>query len=1037
MSKIIDSLLNDEKIHSLIEKSANSYWLSNLYNHEDELTDDEVRQIIRFAYISTVASLNSEEDIKNVHYAYIALKSIDITRERESNFFSEIAGFDLCDDSIIYYFYLSSLALKMDQTINARLDLKNYTQIDNVSEDWMNRVLTGILQALILLIRKSNGYEDIRKALTIISSLQKEQKEFEEGFINQYQTNEQNEIAYSLVSLYHTSKALTETANYLVEGYGYKNRIENVVRQHLDIAIKLQNEDSRLCDFVKFIGKDLYCLISNSIWKGTGFQDSIRDLCKKIGDERDIIELLPSQRRAMEDKLFDVAANATVLQMPTSAGKTLMAEFNILITKSLRRDARIVYIVPSRALVNQIYYDLSSDLSVLGLTVEKTSSATEIDPTESDFLISDNIDVLVSTPEKLDLLIRRNHPSVDDVSLFIVDEAHTIENGDRGARLELLLAMLHRERSNSRFMLLSPFLPDNNNILADWLGGGHTIRIDWKPSEKLIIGLDVKKTTKKCEVSFDLLPSPFGTNVPEIKKTIDCGINIASNGAKEHILEYTVKQYAEKGKTQLILCYGKGTAGNTAKKIAQWADYSNPSEEVELVRKYMDEEIGEPTLFTNILSKGITVHHAGLSDESKLLIEHLIRNKQIQYVCATSTIAEGVNFPISSVYFDSYRKGDIQLSANDFWNIAGRAGRTMIDEYGKIILPFNSDKNKEKGLSLIQKSAEQITSVLAKLFDDADTIIKIMTQDPKGINFLLNNNEYKDSFGPLFQYFIHVLNVGQNEYYQDVVDIFKDSLEYNLLENQSQKEKFIDLCSLIYESIDKKYNNHSILKYADKTGFSVPSVLKIMYEKSEKSNDRDLMNWEPDAVFNRMDSNNLKKKIEIIGALKETGLGTDERISSFNPEYVAKMIIGWVRGDKYNALSTIHPHFRNEEELDKRLADFITYMNGMRFKSSWGLSALEGIVKGNEDEIKDSYIPSFVYYGVDNRKALAMRMIGIPRTLSSSLSQIIEGDMSNYTFSKIRSHIKTLNHRDWNDLKPRNSSLSGEEWKAIVDILVK
>ena len=333
-------------------------------------------------------------------------------------------------------------------------------------------------------------------------------------------------------------------------------------------------------------------------------------MCEKLATNG-IIELLPSQQKAMADNLFNVAANATVLQMPTSAGKTLMAEFNILITKSLRRDAKIVYVVPSRALVNQVYYDLCSDLSGLDIDVEKTSSATEIDPTENDFLIADDIDVLVSTPEKLDLLIKRNHHSVEDVSLFIIDEAHTIENGSRGAKLELLLAMLHRERPTSKFMLLSPFLPDDNNILAEWLGGGHTVKIDWRPSEKLIIGLDVKNHKKGCKVSMELLPSPFSPNIPNIKKIINYNSTLTTNGHKEQILEYSVKQFAEteKDKTELILCVGRGSAATTATKIAEGINEDNQSEEVELVRKYMDEEIGESTLFTSLLSKGVTVHH--------------------------------------------------------------------------------------------------------------------------------------------------------------------------------------------------------------------------------------------------------------------------------------------------------------------------------------------------------------------------------------------------------------------------------------------
>ena len=112
-------------------------------------------------------------------------------------------------------------------------------------------------------------------------------------------------------------------------------------------------------------------------------------------------------------------------------------------------------------------------------------------------------------------------------------------------------------------------------------------------------------------------------------------------------------------------------------------------------------------------------------------------------------------------------------------------------------------------------------------------------------------------------------------------------------------------------------------------------------------------------------------------------------------------------------------------------------MNSARFKASWGLSALEGIVKGVEEDVKDSYVPSFVYYGVDDKKALALRMIGIPRSLSPSLSQAITDDVSKYSFAKLRKTISDLPLRDWDALSPSNSKLSGEEWKRIVSILIE
>lgn len=875
---------------------------------------------------------------------------------------------------------------------------------------------------------------DVKQALQTIMDLQSEQELFEENYLHNFQYKEEVSEALSLLALYHTSKAVVETAHYLIEGYSYPKRIENVIRIHIDMADKLLgNKQNRLKDIIKIISNDLKSICQNSIWSHTAFQDKIRLLCEKKS-QSGILELLPSQRNALTQKLLDVYANATILQMPTSAGKTLLAEFNIIVTKSLRSDAKIIYVVPSRALVNQVYYDLKSDLSDLNICVEKTSSAIEIDPTENEFLSSDKIDILVSTPEKLDLLIRRKHPSVDDISLFIIDEAHTIGNGQRGARLELLMALLKRERPNSKFMLLSPFLHGKKDVMAEWLGGGNTIQIDWKPAEKLLIGIKNHKTKHVDEIKFELLASAYDTSFKsETKGCFNNPYDLQSRSEKDRILEFASKHFAETGKTQLILCYGRGTANKRAGFIYKHTDSFVETEEIALVRKYIDDEIGKETTLTKYLSKGIAIHHAGLSDEAKLLIEYLIREKQIKYVCAT-TIAEGVNFPVSSVFFDDYRKGDTVLSSNDFWNIAGRAGRTLVDNFGKIIMPFHTSKSEEVFKGIIERSSDELASVLAELFINEDSVRSYLSKE-KGIYDLIKN--YPNSFSPLFQYFVHLLTTGQNTYAVEVEDMFKDSLQYYLLENEEQKEKFVQLCKSIYQSIELKYGGTlGALQFADKTGFSVPSVLKIMREKSQNNIIANLAGWQPNVMFNRSDNSNLTEKIKVIATLKETNLGTDSKEAPFSPEQIAKMVIAWVKGDKLNAISLIHPHYKTLKD-DERMTEFMKKMNDIRFKTSWGLSALEGIIKGNQDEIQDSYIPSLVYYGVDSEKPLALRMLGIPRSLSFSLANIIAGDLKSFSFSSLREKINGLSESDWDNYKPKKSNLTGNEWRKIVKILMK
>jgi len=1039
-SQILDGLIGDAKVQDILRQSKSLSWEAQL-DAARTYGEEDWSLVCRIAFLlSNAALVSSLEDLDYVEESFNLLSGYPISEQKAENTFDGIVGYDFKDKNALFYFYLASLALKLDKTISARLILGRYNAYDQFNEeDWGQRTLYIIIKSLLLLIRKQKGLSDIREALRLIDVLRSEQELFEDNYIDKTPLQNQQQKALELVAIYHVSKAVYDTADYLVNGYGLQHRrIESSIRQHVDVALHLLGKESRLNDFFKIIWNDLRLLVKNSIWTQTGFHDDIKKLCK-VKAENGILELLPSQQDALSKSMLNVAANAVVLQMPTSAGKTLMAEFNILVTRSLRPDAKIIYVVPSRALMNQVYFDLRNDLRSLGLSIERSSSAVEVDPAESCFLQSDDhIDILVCTPEKLDLLIRRSHPSVEDVSLFIIDEAHTIENGQRGAKLELLITMLRRERPDAKFMLLSPFLPDAGETMTAWLGGGNAIQIDWRPSEKLVFGLHLERKKAK----FTVLPTALTTKITEEQHfESEQDISLVAKGKKERILEYTAKKYGEQGKTQLILCAGRKSANNRAESISEWiTEPSSIGDDVALVKKYMDEEIGSPTLYSKILSKGVAVHHAGLSDETKILIEHLIREGYIRYVCATTTIAEGVNFPVSSVYFDTYYRGRDNrnqpkpISSNDFWNIAGRAGRTMVDDYGKIILPFNSESNVNSARQLIAHSAEQLTSVLAQLFVNREDILSILNGQHAVAKL---SNSYPDAFGPLFQYFVHLLNVAENDYAADVEDLFKDSLAYTLLQEED-KDLFIDLCRRIYLTIQSEFSNHQgALKFADKTGFSVPSVLNIMRAKADVPDVADLNSWKSDEMFDYKNTSSLAEKIRVVAALKETHMGTDSKAAPFNPTVASQILIGWVNGEKLDTISQKHPYFAQEETVDQRVSEFIRYMNDIRFKASWGLSALEGIVKGNADNMKDSYIPSYVFYGVRDPKSLAMRMLGVPRSLSVSISQIIEEDVDHYSFSRLRKILSGLTYNDWESLRPKGSRLSGAEWKRLVEILVK
>ena len=208
-----------------------------------------------------------------------------------------------------------------------------------------------------------------------------------------------------------------------------------------------------------------------------------------------VFELLYPQKEAILKRgLLNDANKAVVVNLPTSSGKTLIAEFRILKALNQFSDEKgwVVYTVPTRALVNQIHIRLQKDLSQepLSLKVEKMSGALELDTFEENILQDSNFDILITTYEKLNLLIRQNIEEKlgRPLALVVVDEAHNIEDSSRGIGLELMLSTIKKDCKNANYLLLTPEIPNAGDI-AKWLSENSTsitIGLNWKPNERMI-----------------------------------------------------------------------------------------------------------------------------------------------------------------------------------------------------------------------------------------------------------------------------------------------------------------------------------------------------------------------------------------------------------------------------------------------------------------------------------------------------------------------------------------------------------------------
>src|SRR5262249_51149660 len=136
--------------------------------------------------------------------------------------------------------------------------------------------------------------------------------------------------------------------------------------------------------------------------------------------------------------------------------------------------------------------------------------------------------------------------------------------------------------------------------------------------------------------------------------------------------------------------------------------------EIQLVRDFLKTEVGPAFELVEMLQHGVAVHHAGLSDEIRGLIEWLAEQGKLRVLCATSTVAQGINFPVSSVFLSSrhvYQDGRMaEMSPREFWNLAGRAGRIGHDSVG--VIGLAEGRNRTDVLAYVSKTTGALASRL-------------------------------------------------------------------------------------------------------------------------------------------------------------------------------------------------------------------------------------------------------------------------------------------------------------------------------------
>ncbi len=444
-----------------------------------------------------------------------------------------------------------------------------------------------------------------------------------------------------------------------------------------------------------------------------------RGLGQPLVNSRSVSELWPSQLAAIRGGLLD-GTDSLVVRTPTSSGKTRIAE--LAIVKELISDptARCLYVAPYRALVNEVAETFSACFTDLGVSSASLSGAFEDD--EGQAIMGQQARVVVVTPEKLDLLSRSGVDALHDVSLVVLDEGQIVGEGDRGRRYDLLVSRLRRQLPRSRFLFLSAVVPDVTLVdFANWLQAtGEPIRSGWRPA--ILRTAALHWADGSGSLTFE-----EGQGIDEALD--DHSPTIVSQTVFEHIDPTTQRARrprfpSDKGQVAAALAYELAERGPVlvSTTMPSWALSIGDSilERVNLGQLVGEapkrafarvedrplmptsyaaavEWLGETHRVSRLLQRGIAVHHGPLPDPVRTAIEDDFRSGRLQVLVATSTLAQGVNLPVRTVIMHSCWRSDasgaVRISARDYWNIAGRAGRAGQETSGLLVHLVLNDRD--------------------------------------------------------------------------------------------------------------------------------------------------------------------------------------------------------------------------------------------------------------------------------------------------------------------------------------------------------
>lgn len=493
------------------------------------------------------------------------------------------------------------------------------------------------------------------------------------------------------------------------------------------------------------------------------------------------------------------------VQLPTGSGKTQSIQLLIRSRIIAGGCGRAVVVAPLRALCSEIARDLTRSISDVA-EVRQSTETLELD--EWLGLENSKPQVLVFTPEKFAYVERHSEELIVSTDLFILDEAHLIDDPSRGPAYELMIAEVKQKNPGAQLVMLSAVVTNPDEI-AKWA---------MDDSKSYVSGDGIPRTDKSLgvidqthrRVSFWEMPAngmpeyfvPLPLDVQELpalqgeKKARHfpaCNKEDGNAIVSRELAIYLAEKVIPNGPVAIYLpksIYISGFFTRLNELHAHACQLPNLSERrnegaagkiYSLVKLHYGQD------WADIIEGGMAFdmlpHYGSLQGCLRQVVEDEIDCGHFSCVVCTSTLAQGVNLPIKYLIITGVRNGVSSIKTRDFQNLLGRAARSGKFSEGSILVSdqalFKTHTYKDYNRLFDETRSEACTSAITKLLEDLPiekTIRgnrKVLLETLSGdevVNLVLENLAKRDVGTGIVEYITRTYNLETKDARQCVSD---------------------------------------------------------------------------------------------------------------------------------------------------------------------------------------------------------------------------------------------------------------------------